>query len=70
MSEEKKTPPRAQIFRYFRIESRNNKRFQLPLAKIERTQYFACDQTCLPTFSVIFIQYFVIPKGALIYATA
>ena len=24
MSEEKKTPPRAQIFRYFRIESRNN----------------------------------------------
>ena len=25
MSEEKKNPPRAQIFRYFRIESRNNK---------------------------------------------
>ena len=24
MSEEKKTQPRAQIFRYFRIESRNN----------------------------------------------
>ena len=24
MSEEKKNPPRAQIFRYFRIESRNN----------------------------------------------
>ena len=26
MSEEKINPPRAQIFRYFRIESRNNKR--------------------------------------------
>ena len=25
MSEEKKNPPRAQIFRYFRIESRNNR---------------------------------------------
>ena len=25
LSEEKKNPPRAQIFRYFRIESRNNK---------------------------------------------
>ena len=25
MSEEKKNPPREQIFRYFRIESRNNK---------------------------------------------
>ena len=24
MSQEKKNPPRAQIFRYFRIESRNN----------------------------------------------
>ena len=25
LSEEKKNPPRAQIFRYFRIESQNNK---------------------------------------------
>ena len=25
---EEKNPPRAQIFRYFRIESRNNKRTQ------------------------------------------
>ena len=35
MSEEKKNPPRAQIFRYFRIESRNkNAQFGLVMLSV------------------------------------
>ena len=40
MSEEKKNPPRAQIFRYFRIESRNNKIYFYP-KNSSAGQYFS-----------------------------
>ena len=48
MSEEKKNPPRAQIFRYFCIESRNNNNVLDPpetSPQRESKDIFSCEDT-------------------------